>query len=29
VRSCVIGMHVAQEIGLPLEAQSDLYYACS
>jgi putative nucleotidyltransferase with HDIG domain len=27
VRSCVIGMRVAQEIGLPIEAQSDLYYA--
>ncbi len=27
VRSCVIGMRLAQEIGLPLESQSDLYYA--
>jgi putative nucleotidyltransferase with HDIG domain len=27
VRSCVIGMHIGREIGLPLEAQSDLYYA--
>ena len=27
VRSCVIGMRLAQEIGLPQEAQSDLYYA--
>jgi putative nucleotidyltransferase with HDIG domain len=27
VRSCVIGMHIADEIGLPAEAQSDLYYA--
>ncbi len=27
IRSCVIGMHIAQEIGLPLDAQGDLYYA--
>jgi putative nucleotidyltransferase with HDIG domain len=27
VRSCVFGMHLAREIGLPVEAQSDLYYA--
>jgi putative nucleotidyltransferase with HDIG domain len=27
VRSCVIGMHIAGEIGLPVEAQTDLYYA--
>lgn len=27
VRSCVIGMHIGKEIGLPVEAQSDLYYA--
>jgi putative nucleotidyltransferase with HDIG domain len=27
VRSCVIGMRVAQEMGLPIEDQSDLYYA--
>ena len=27
VRSCVIGMHIAREIGLPIEAQRDLYYA--
>jgi putative nucleotidyltransferase with HDIG domain len=27
VRSCVFGMHIAKEIGLPLELQSDLYYA--
>ena len=27
VRSCVIGIRLAQEIGLPLEMQSDLYYA--
>ena len=27
IRSCVFGMHIAKEIGLPLEAQGDLYYA--
>src|SRR5258706_13887989 len=27
VRSCVLGMRIAQEIGVPLETQSDLYYA--
>src|SRR5271165_1042715 len=27
VRSCVIGMHLAAEIGLPSEARADLYYA--
>jgi putative nucleotidyltransferase with HDIG domain len=27
VRTCVFGMHIAKEIGLPLEAQGDLYYA--
>lgn len=27
VRSCVLGMRIAQEIGVPLEKQSDLYYA--
>ncbi len=27
VRSCVFGMHIAKEIGLPLDSQSDLYYA--
>jgi putative nucleotidyltransferase with HDIG domain len=27
VRSCVIGMHLGHEIGLPLEALADLYYA--
>ena len=27
VRSCVFGMHIAQEIGLPRGAQGDLYYA--
>jgi putative nucleotidyltransferase with HDIG domain len=27
VRSCVFAMHIAREIGLPPEAQSDLYYA--
>ncbi len=26
-RSCYIGMHIAQELGLPLEQCSDLYYA--
>jgi putative nucleotidyltransferase with HDIG domain len=27
VRNCVLGMRIAQEIGVPVEAQSDLYYA--
>jgi putative nucleotidyltransferase with HDIG domain len=27
IRSCVFGMHIAREIGLPLDAQGDLYYA--
>lgn len=27
VRSCVFGMYIAREIGLPLQAQGDLYYA--
>ncbi len=27
IRSCVFGMHIAKEIGLPLDAQGDLYYA--
>jgi putative nucleotidyltransferase with HDIG domain len=27
VRSCVVGMLIAKEIGLPVEAQCDLYYA--
>jgi putative nucleotidyltransferase with HDIG domain len=27
VRSCVLGMRIAHEIGVPLDAQSDLYYA--
>lgn len=27
VRSCVIGMRIAQELGLPVEEQADLYYA--
>jgi putative nucleotidyltransferase with HDIG domain len=27
VRSCIIGMRLAREIGLPVEAQADLYYA--
>ena len=27
VRSCVFGMQIAKEIGLPIEAQGDLYYA--
>ncbi|HZL56347.1 MAG TPA: HD domain-containing phosphohydrolase [Bryobacteraceae bacterium] len=27
MRSCIVGMHIAREIGLPLAAQSDLYYA--
>jgi len=27
VRSCVIGMRIAEAIGLPAEAQADLYYA--
>jgi hypothetical protein len=26
-RSCYIGMHIAQELGLPLEQRTDLYYA--
>jgi HD-GYP domain-containing protein (c-di-GMP phosphodiesterase class II) len=26
VRSCIIGMRIAQEIGLPEQAQADLYY---
>jgi len=26
-RSCVFGMYIAREIGLPLEAQGNLYYA--
>ena len=26
-RSCVLGMYIAREIGLPLEAQGNLYYA--
>ena len=26
-RSCYIGMHIAQEMGLPLEQRTDLYYA--
>ncbi len=27
VRSCYIGMHIAQELGLSLEQRTDLYYA--
>jgi putative nucleotidyltransferase with HDIG domain len=27
IRSCVFGMHLAKEIGLPLDEQGDLYYA--
>ncbi|MBV9770979.1 MAG: hypothetical protein JOZ32_15500, partial [Bryobacterales bacterium] len=27
VRTCVFGMHIAKEIGLPIDAQGDLYYA--
>ena len=27
VRSCILGMSIAREIGLPLKAQGDLYYA--
>lgn len=27
IRSCVFGMHIAKEIGLPLDSQGDLYYA--
>jgi putative nucleotidyltransferase with HDIG domain len=27
IRSCIFGMHIAREIGLPLDAQGDLYYA--
>jgi len=27
LRSCVFGMNIAKEIGLPVDAQSDLYYA--
>ncbi len=27
VRTCVLGMRIAQEIGLPVEEQGDLYYA--
>lgn len=27
VRTCVLGMRIAQEIGMPVEAQVDLYYA--
>ncbi len=27
VRSCIIGMNIAKEIGLPVDAQGDLYYA--
>jgi putative nucleotidyltransferase with HDIG domain len=27
IRSCVFGMHIAKEIGLPIDAQADLYYA--
>ena len=27
VRSCYIGMHIAQEMELPLEQRADLYYA--
>ena len=27
IRSCVFGMHIAREIGLPIDAQGDLYYA--
>ena len=27
VRCCVFGMQVAQELGLPVDAQADLYYA--
>ena len=26
VRTCAIGMRIAQQIGLPIESQSDLYY---
>jgi putative nucleotidyltransferase with HDIG domain len=27
IRSCVFGMHIAKEIGLPVDVQGDLYYA--
>lgn len=27
VRACVFGMHIARQIGLPLDLQGDLYYA--
>jgi putative nucleotidyltransferase with HDIG domain len=27
MRTCVIGMHIAREIGLPADSQGDLYYA--
>lgn len=27
VRSCIFGMHLAKEIGLPIDLQGDLYYA--
>ena len=27
VRSCILGMYIAREIGLPLKAQGDLFYA--
>src|SRR5580658_1815411 len=26
VRSCLLGMRIAEQIGLPIEAQADLYY---
>src|ERR1700754_1947720 len=27
VRTCVMGMRLAQQIGMPMEEQADLYYA--